>query len=84
MDHDKDGIIGKEDLVFIFDQVGKVADDAEIDGMLEDSEEPLNFTQMLTMFAGRLQGGTFCIIFSSFFSLTNLHLWRYLFIFDHF
>jgi len=58
MDHDKDGVIGKEDLRFIFDQVGRIATEKELDDMVEEAPQPLNFTQLLTMFASRLSGGS--------------------------
>lgn len=57
MDHDKDGILGVEDLKFIFDQVGRIITDAEIEEMLEDAPGPINFTQLLQLFASRMQGG---------------------------
>ena len=57
IDHDKDGIIGKKDLEFIYDQVGKLVNEKELDAMLAEIEEPLNFTQFLLMFASRMQGG---------------------------
>ena len=57
IDHDKDGIIGKEDLAFIFDQVGKLVNEKELDEMLEEVPVPINFTQLLHLFAGRLSQG---------------------------
>lgn len=56
MDHDKDGIIGKEDLKATFDSVGRVATDKEVESMIEESPGPLNFTQLLTLFATRMSG----------------------------
>ncbi|XP_033207668.1 myosin regulatory light chain 2-like [Belonocnema kinseyi] len=59
IDHDKDGIIGKEDLAYIYDQVGKLVEEHELDAMLEEVGVPINFTQLLHLFAGRMsQGGT--------------------------
>ncbi|KAH0558138.1 myosin regulatory light chain 2 isoform X3 [Cotesia glomerata] len=58
MDHDKDGIIGKEDLRQTFDSVGRLATDKELDAMLEEVEGPINFTQLLTLFANRMSGGS--------------------------
>ena len=56
MDHDKDGIISKADLRFAFDQVGRLATDKELDDMLAEASGPMNFTQLLNLFASRLQG----------------------------
>ncbi|XP_043462631.1 myosin regulatory light chain 2-like [Leptopilina heterotoma] len=59
IDHDKDGVIGKEDLTWIFDQVGKLVEESDVEAMLEEVPVPINFTQFLHLFAGRLsQGGT--------------------------
>ncbi|KAL7306964.1 myosin regulatory light chain 2 isoform X2 [Trichogramma pretiosum] len=57
MDHDKDGILGREDLRFIFDQVGRLVTDKELDEMLGEAPGPINFTQLLQLFASRMQGG---------------------------
>ncbi|KAK7571992.1 hypothetical protein V9T40_014464 [Parthenolecanium corni] len=57
MDKDQDGILGKEDLRATWDQVGKLATDAELDAMLEEATGPVNFTQLLTLFASRMGGG---------------------------
>lgn len=57
MDHDKDGIIGKGDLRATFDQIGKLASEKELDEMLSEASGPINFTQLLTLFANRMSGG---------------------------
>jgi Ca2+-binding EF-hand superfamily protein len=57
MDNDKDGIIGKSDLRSTFDALGKLASDKELDEMLGEAQGPLNFTQLLTLFAARMSGG---------------------------
>lgn len=57
MDNDKDGIIGKSDLRSTFDALGKLCSDKELDEMLSEAQGPLNFTQLLTLFAGRMSGG---------------------------
>lgn len=57
MDNDKDGIIGKNDLRATFDALGKLASDKELDDMLSEAPGPLNFTQLLTLFAERMSGG---------------------------
>lgn len=56
MDRDKDGIIGKTDLRATYDEIGRIATDAELDGMLEDAPGPINFTMLLNMFAERQTG----------------------------
>jgi len=56
MDQDKDGIITKADLFRVFDIVGTRATDAECDQMLGEAPNPITFTQMLTLFAERMQG----------------------------
>jgi len=57
MDNDKDGVIGKSDLRSTFDALGKLASDKELDDMLGEASGPLNFTQLLTLFAERMSGG---------------------------
>lgn len=57
MDHDRDGIIGKNDLRATFDQVGKLVSDKELDEMVNEAPGPINFTQLLTLFANRMSGG---------------------------
>lgn len=54
MDADKDGIIGKNDLRAAFDSVGKIANDKELDQMLSEASGPINFTQLLSLFANRM------------------------------
>ena len=58
MDHDKDGIIGKNDLRATFDSLGKLASEKELDEMLNEASGPINFTQLLTLFANRMSGGS--------------------------
>lgn len=57
MDHDHDGIISKSDLRATFDAVGKLANDKELDEMVNEASGPINFTQLLTLFANKMQGG---------------------------
>jgi Ca2+-binding EF-hand superfamily protein len=57
MDNDKDGVIGKADLRSTFDALGKLCSDKELDEMLSEAQGPLNFTQLLTLFAERMSGG---------------------------
>jgi len=56
MDHDKDGILGKEDLRCIFDEIGRIITDGEINEMLNEADGPLNFTMFLNMFAEKNKG----------------------------
>ncbi|KAF5278487.1 hypothetical protein FQA39_LY05976 [Lamprigera yunnana] len=60
MDQDKDGIITKSDLRATFDAVGKLANEKELDEMLNEAPGPINFTQLLGLFGTRMQesGGT--------------------------
>lgn len=57
MDKDKDGILGKEDLRATWDQVGKLVTDKELEDMLAEAPGPVNFTQLLSLFATRMAGG---------------------------
>lgn len=56
MDQDKDGIIGKGDLRATFDAVGRLTNDKELEEMLSEASGPINFTQLLTLFAKRMSG----------------------------
>ncbi|XP_033207222.1 myosin regulatory light chain 2-like [Belonocnema kinseyi] len=56
MDHDKDGIVSKSDLRFTFDQVGRLANEKELDEMIGEASGPINFTQLLNLFATRMSG----------------------------
>ncbi|XP_011873660.1 PREDICTED: myosin regulatory light chain 2 [Vollenhovia emeryi] len=56
MDADKDGIIGKNDLRAAFDSVGRLATDKELDEMLSEAPAPINFTQLMNLFAVRMSG----------------------------
>lgn len=60
MDNDKDGIIGKSDLRATFDAVGKLSNEKELDEMINEASGPINFTQLLMLFANRMadSGGT--------------------------
>lgn len=54
MDHDKDGIITKNDLRATFDAVGKLANEKELDEMINEAPGPINFTQLLSLFGNRM------------------------------
>jgi Ca2+-binding EF-hand superfamily protein len=58
MDQDKDGVIGKSDLRATFDSLGRLASDKELDDMLGEATGPISFTQLLTLFANRMSGGS--------------------------
>jgi Ca2+-binding EF-hand superfamily protein len=56
MDRDKDGILGKGDIRAIYDEIGRIATDSELDSMLNEAPGPINFTMFLNMFAERQTG----------------------------
>lgn len=56
MDADKDGVIGKGDLRQTFNQIGKIVAEKELDEMVNEAPGPINFTQLLTLFAQRMSG----------------------------
>merc|ERR1712111_183727 len=58
MDTDKDGILSASDLTAAFGAVGKSISDGEASGMLSEAPGPVNFTQMVTLFAEKMAGGT--------------------------
>lgn len=58
MDHDKDGIIGKNDLRATYDSLGRLAVEKELDDMVNEASGPINFTQLLSLFATRMAGGS--------------------------
>merc|ERR1712020_422283 len=58
IDVDKDGIITAADLQQAFAAIGRSVSDGEIQGMLGESLGPVNFTQMVTLFAEKMAGGT--------------------------
>merc|ERR1712042_208313 len=57
MDTDKDGILSASDLQNAFSGVGKTVSDAEVNNMLAEAPGPVNFTQMVTLFAEKMAGG---------------------------
>ena len=57
MDHDKDGILSRNDLRYIFDQVGRPVSNQELEEMVGEAAGPINFTQLLQLFASRMSGG---------------------------
>lgn len=76
MDWDKDGILGKEDLRATWDKVGKLVTDPELEAMLSEASGPVNFTQLLTLFAARMSDGG---LFFFFFKIVQI-FWRNMFL----
>jgi Ca2+-binding EF-hand superfamily protein len=58
MDCNKDGILNADDLVGAFSAVGKSISGGEADAMLSEAPGPVNFTQMVMLFAEKMAGGT--------------------------
>jgi len=58
IDVDKDGIITAGDLKSAFEAIGRSVSDGEIQGMLGEAPGPVNFTQLVTLFAEKMAGGT--------------------------
>jgi Ca2+-binding EF-hand superfamily protein len=56
MDIDKDGIIGKNDLRSVYDAMGKICSDKELDEMLGESAGPLTISALLSLFGNRMAG----------------------------
>merc|ERR1712226_1730214 len=57
MDADKGGLLSSSDLVAAFAGVGKSVSDGEASGMLSEAPGPVNFTQMVMLFAEKMAGG---------------------------
>merc|ERR1711936_480061 len=57
MDADKDGLLSSSDIVAAFNSVGKSISGGEASGMLSEAPGPVNFTQMVTLFAEKTAGG---------------------------
>jgi len=58
MDSDKDGILSASDLKNAFSGVGKSISDGDASSMLSEAPGPVNFTQMVMLFAEKMAGGT--------------------------
>merc|ERR1712241_1537203 len=58
MDCDKNGLLSEDDLVSAFAAVGKSISSGEASNMLSESPGPVNSTQMVTLFAEKMAGGT--------------------------
>ena len=57
MDTDKDGIISSSDLKAAFSAVGKSITDGDASSMLSEAPGPVNFTQLVMLFAEKMAGG---------------------------
>jgi len=56
MDQNRDGIIDKDDLAAIYQQIGRDPDPKTLDEMIKESPGQLNFTHFLTLFGEKLHG----------------------------
>ncbi|CAL4123561.1 unnamed protein product [Meganyctiphanes norvegica] len=56
MDADRDGVLTLHDIRHIFDEIGRISTDTDINEMLGEVEGPLNFTTFLKLFSEKLQG----------------------------
>merc|ERR1712179_503885 len=56
MDRDRDGILNKGDLRGVFDEIGRLASEDELEAMLAENPDPINFTTFLSMFAAKSTG----------------------------
>merc|ERR1711918_287335 len=58
MDTDKDGLLSASDLVAAFGAHGKSIGSGDVQAMLDEVDGPMNFTQMVTLFATKMAGGS--------------------------
>jgi len=58
IDVDKDGIINANDLKAAFVAIGRPITDGEANNLVGEAPGPINFTQMVTLFAEKMAGGT--------------------------
>jgi len=58
IDVNKDGIVTADDLKAAFVNIGRPITDAEANNMVGEAPGPINFTQMVTLFAEKMAGGT--------------------------
>merc|ERR1719376_306346 len=58
MDTDKDGLLSSSDLQAAFAAHGKNIGGGEAQAMLDEVDGPVNFTQMVTLFASKMAGGS--------------------------
>ncbi len=58
MDVDHDGVISSSDLVTAFANVGRPISESDARSMLAEAPGPINFTQLVSLFAEKMTGGT--------------------------
>merc|ERR1712098_421323 len=58
MDADKDGLLSSSDLQAAFAAYGKNVGGGETQAMLDEVDGPMNFAQMVTLFASKMAGGS--------------------------
>merc|ERR1712226_628121 len=58
MDTDKDGLLSASDLVAAFGAHGKSIGSGDAQAMLDEVDGPMNFTQVVTLFATKMAGGS--------------------------
>ena len=78
MDVDKDGTLSKSDLRAAFDNVGKLMDEGELDGMLGEVGGGCNFDNMVKMFQEKMAGGKlyfYLAFFRRFWAILG-HFWE--------
>jgi len=56
IDRDRDGVINLTDLRAMFEEIGRISSDEELEAMLAEANGPINFTTFLTMFAEKTSG----------------------------
>ena len=56
IDVGRDGFIDKSDLSETYINLGKMASDEELEGMISEAPGPMNFTVFLTLFGDKLNG----------------------------
>ncbi|CAL4161974.1 unnamed protein product [Meganyctiphanes norvegica] len=56
MDRDRDGVLGKDDLRGVYDEIGRMANEDQLGEMLSEAPGPINFTTFLQMFAAKQSG----------------------------
>jgi len=56
MDRDHDGVLSKEDIRGVYDEIGRLCTEGDLDAMLAEAPGPINFTTFLQMFANKSSG----------------------------
>jgi len=56
MDRDHDGVLSKEDIRGVYDEIGRLCTEGDLDAMLSEAPGPINFTTFLQMFANKSSG----------------------------